>query len=75
MVDQAGQGTAKQGPDGVLKAATALEDAGYAVEEVELPSIDLAAKTLLAMVNTLDVLSVPSTVSGTATHCQKEAPG
>ena len=30
--------------DGVRKAAGALEDAGYAVDEVEPPSIDVAAK-------------------------------
>ena len=45
VVDPAGQGTAKQVQDGVRKAARALEDAGYAVDEVEPPSIDAAAKT------------------------------
>jgi amidase len=49
VVDPAGQGTATQVQDGVRKAAGALEDAGYAVEEVEPPSIDVAAKTLLDM--------------------------
>lgn len=55
VVDPAGQGTAKQVQDGVRKAARALEDADYAVEEVEPPSIDVAAKTLLLMLNTPDV--------------------
>jgi amidase len=54
VVDPAGQGTANQVQDGVRKAARALEDAGYAVEEVEPPSIGLAAKTLLGMLNTPD---------------------
>jgi amidase len=55
VVDPAGQGTARQVQDGVRKAARALEDAGYAVEEVEPPSIDVAAKTLLDMLNTPDM--------------------
>jgi amidase len=54
VVDPAGQGTATQVQDGVRKAARALEDAGYAVQEVQPPSIDLAAKTLLGMLNTPD---------------------
>jgi amidase len=32
-----------------------LEDAGYAVQEVEPPSIELAARTLLDMLNTPDI--------------------
>jgi amidase len=51
VLDPAGQGTATQVQDGVRKAATALEDAGYVVEAVEPPSIALAAKTLLDMLN------------------------
>jgi amidase len=43
--------------EGVRKAARALDDAGYAVDEVEPPSIDVAAKTLLAMLNTPDMRS------------------
>jgi amidase len=43
----AGQGTANQVQDGVRKAAAALEDAGYAVDEVEPPSIDVAARLWL----------------------------
>jgi len=54
VVDPAGQGTATQVQEGVRKAARALEDAGYAVEEVEPPSIDVAAKTALDMLNTPD---------------------
>ncbi len=47
VVDPAGQGTANQVQDGVRKAAVALEDAGYAVDEVEPPSIDVAARLWL----------------------------
>jgi amidase len=54
-MDPVGQGTSRQVQDGVRKAARALEGAGYAVEEVEPPSIDVAAKTLLAMLNTPDI--------------------
>jgi amidase len=49
VVDPAGQGTTEQVQDGVRKAARALQDAGYEVEEVEPPSIDVAAKTWLAI--------------------------
>lgn len=49
VVDPDGQGTAKQVQDGIRMAASALVDAGYAVDEVEPPSIDVAAKTLLDM--------------------------
>ncbi|MGZ4179522.1 MAG: amidase [Solirubrobacteraceae bacterium] len=52
VLDPAGQGTAKQVQDGVLKAAAALEDAGYAINEVEPPSIDVAATALLIMLST-----------------------
>jgi amidase len=55
VVDPAGHGTANQVQEGVRKAARALEDAGYAVEEVQPPSIEVAAKTLLAMLNTPDM--------------------
>jgi amidase len=55
VVDPAGQGTATQVQDGVRKAARALVDAGYTVQEVEPPSIDTAAKILLDMLNTPDV--------------------
>jgi amidase len=52
VVDPAGQGTAQQVQEGVQKAARALDDAGYAVEEAEPPSIEVAAKTLLEMLST-----------------------
>ena len=51
VVDPAGLGTARQVQEGLRKAARALEDAGYAVEEVQPPSIDAAAKTALDMLN------------------------
>jgi amidase len=52
VVDPAGQGTARQVQEGVRKAARALEDAGYAINEAEPPSIGLAARTLLDMLST-----------------------
>ena len=55
VVDPAGQGTATQVQVGVRKAARVLEDAGYAVDQVEPPSVDVAAKTLLGMLNTPDI--------------------
>jgi amidase len=55
VVDPAGQGTADQVQEGVRKAANALADAGYAVEEVEPPSIVAAAKALLDMLNTPEI--------------------
>ena len=55
VVDPGGQGTGAQVQDGVRTAAGALEDAGYVVEEVEPPSIEVAAKTLLEMLNTPDI--------------------
>ncbi len=54
VTDPAGQGTARQVQDGVRKAAGALADAGYAVEEAEPPSIAAAAQADLAMLNTPD---------------------
>ena len=51
VADPAGQGVSPQVRDGVHKAAAALAEAGYAVEESAPPSIDLAAKTLLDMLN------------------------
>jgi amidase len=51
VLDPAGRGTAKQVRDGVRKAAGALADAGYAVEEVEPSSIEAAAKCLLDMLD------------------------
>jgi amidase len=55
VVDPAGHGTAAQVQHAVRKAATALHDAGYAVEELEPPSIDLAAKSLLDMLSTPEI--------------------
>ena len=55
VVDPAGQGAANEVQDGVRKAARALDDAGYVIDEVEPPSIDVAATTLLAMLNTPDI--------------------
>lgn len=55
VADPAGRGTASQVRDGVLKAARALEEAGYLIDEVEPPSIEAAAKVCLAMLNTPDI--------------------
>ncbi len=51
MVNPAGQGIAPQVQDGARRAARALEDAGYAVDEIEPPSIEAAARLGLDMVN------------------------
>ena len=58
VLDPAGQGTAKQVQDGVRKAAQALEDAGYVVDEVEPPAIDVAAKALAVMLSTPGIRAV-----------------
>lgn len=55
VVDPAGHGAAAQVRDGVRKAADTLAAAGYVLDEVEPPSIDLAAKTLLDMLNTPEI--------------------
>jgi amidase len=47
VVDPAGLGVAAPVADGVRVAAAALEDAGYVVEEVEPPSIEVAARLWL----------------------------
>ena len=47
VVDPAGRGIVAQVRDGVRKAASALEDAGYDVDEVEPPDIELAAQLWL----------------------------
>jgi amidase len=49
VIDPAGQGTAEQVREGVRKAATALADAGYDIDEIEPPAIEVAARTLLVM--------------------------
>lgn len=51
VLDPAGQGTAGQVQEGVARAARALADAGYAVEESEPPLIEVVARTLLEMLN------------------------
>ncbi|MGM9470787.1 amidase family protein [Pseudarthrobacter sp. YS3] len=62
VLDPGGHGTASQVQDGLSKAAQALSDAGYLVEEVEPPSIDEAAKTLLDMLNTAEVRAMWDTM-------------
>jgi amidase len=52
VVDPAGQGTAERVQEGVRKAAAALADAGYEIDEIEPPSIEVAATTLLVMLAT-----------------------
>jgi amidase len=47
--DPAGLGAARPVRDGVMAAAEALNGAGYAVEEVEPPAIELAARTAMDM--------------------------
>ena len=63
VVDPAGQGTAQQVQDGVRKAAAILQDAGYAVDELEPPSIAAAAEAALAMLNTAEIRSALPLVS------------
>lgn len=55
VVDPEALGTAEQVQGGVRRAAEALTDAGYIVEEIEPPSISAAAETLLGMLNTPDI--------------------
>lgn len=52
--DPAGGGIAPQVQDGVRKAAAALADAGYALEQIEPPGIDEALNAALSMYNTPD---------------------
>lgn len=49
--DLANQGVVEQAQGGKRKAVRALEDAGYLMEEVEPPSIEVAATTLLGILN------------------------
>jgi hypothetical protein len=58
VLDPAGQGTATQVQDGVRMAARFLEQAGYAVEELDPPSIDAAAKALVIMYATPGIRTV-----------------
>ena len=55
VLDPAGEGIASQVQDGVRKAAVALADAGYVIDEIEPPSIDAAARLLLDMLNPVGV--------------------
>ena len=50
-----GDEVSPQVAEGLARAATALADAGYVVEESEPPSIDVAARVLLQMLSTPDV--------------------
>jgi amidase len=58
VLDPAGQGTAQQVQDGVRKAAHALEQAGYTVDELEPPGIDAAARALVIMLTTPGIRAV-----------------
>jgi amidase len=49
VLDPGGHGTAAQVQDGVRRAGRALEDAGYAIDELEPPGIDAAANALVVM--------------------------
>jgi amidase len=55
VVDPAGLGVAEQVQKGVRKAARALDDAGFVVDEIEPPLIEAAASNLLDMLNTADL--------------------
>jgi amidase len=63
VLDPAGQGTAEQVQEGVRKAARALSDTGYVVDEIEPPSIGEAAKALLVMLSTPGMRAVWQTFS------------
>ena len=58
VLDPAGQGTAEQVQDGVRKAADALAQEGYVVDEVEPPGIDAAAKAVVVMLTTPGIRAV-----------------
>jgi amidase len=58
VLDPAGQGTAEQIQDGVRKAADALVQQAYPVDEVEPPGIDAAAKALVVMLTTPGIRAV-----------------
>ncbi len=58
VLDPSGEESAGQVKAGLFKAARALEHAGYRVEDVQPPSIDVAARTLLTMLSTSDVLAM-----------------
>jgi amidase len=58
VLDPGGHGTAPHVRDGVRKAAAALADGGYLVDEVEPPGIDAAANALLVMLSAPTVRTV-----------------
>ena len=58
VLDPAGQGTVSQVQDGVRKAASALEQAGYIVDEVEPPGVAAAANALVVMLATPGIRAV-----------------
>jgi amidase len=55
VLDPAGLGVAEQVHEGIRKAAGVLEEAGYVLDEIEPPSIEVAARSLLDMLNTADL--------------------
>jgi amidase len=55
VVDPGGEGVSSQVEEGVRRAATTLEEAGYLVDEIAPPSIAAAATILLDMLNTPDL--------------------
>jgi amidase len=63
VLDPAGQGTAAQVQGGIREAAHALEQAGHAVDELEPPSIDAAAKALVIMLSTPGMRTVWQRIS------------
>jgi amidase len=63
VADPVGQGTAQQVQEGVQTAGQALEAAGYAVDELEPPSIAAAATADLAMLNTAEIRAALPLVS------------
>jgi amidase len=66
VTDPGGQGTAMQVQDGVRKAAAALQSAGYAVDELQPPSILTAARTGLDMLNTPEIRAAWQLISSAA---------
>jgi hypothetical protein len=58
VLDPAGQGTVSQVQDGVRKAANALQQAGYVVDEVEPPGIAAAANALVIMLTSPGIRAV-----------------
>jgi len=58
VLDPAGQGTAGEVQDGMSKAADALVQEGYVVDELEPRGIDAAAKALVVMLATPGIRAV-----------------